>query len=166
MPSRRAANDRAVKKPAAIRIRRARRGDLDALVALENGVFTSDRMSRRQLRHHLDNPHALILIAVRDGDVIAAAVVFFHSSHRYARLYSIAVAPSARGGGLGETLLSAIEKISRARRRDAMRLEVREENKPAQRLYERLGYRRIGIKRGFYEDGHDALRYEKSLTRA
>jgi ribosomal-protein-alanine acetyltransferase len=157
---------RAVKKAAPIRIRRARRGDLDALVALENGVFTSDRMSRRQLRHHLQNPHAEILVAARGGDVIAAAVAFFHSSHRSARLYSIAVAPSARGIGLGERLLSAIERVSRSRRRDAIRLEVRADNKPAQRLYERLGYRRIGIKRGFYEDGHDALRYEKRLARA
>ena len=31
-------------------------------------------------------------------------------------------------------------------------------------LYERAGYRRIGRYAGYYEDGADAWRYEKSLV--
>jgi len=33
------------------------------------------------------------------------------------------------------------------------------------KLYERNGYRSIGRRKGYYEDGHDAERYEKSLAR-
>ena len=40
------------------------------------------------------------------------------------------------------------------------------DNPAAQRLYERKGYRRFGLKSGYYEDGADALRYEKALIAA
>jgi ribosomal-protein-alanine acetyltransferase len=139
---------------------------LPALIALENRVFTADRLSARQWRHHLRNASSGVLVAERDGAIAGAAVVFFHALHRIARLYSIAVTPEARGIGLGEMLLAAVEKLARQRGSAAMRLEVRTDNAAAQRLYERRGYRRFGVRRGYYEDGADALRYEKAFAPA
>jgi ribosomal-protein-alanine acetyltransferase len=157
-----------VPRPAAsvttLRIRRAGVADLPALVALENRVFSADRLSARQWRRHLRSDSPGMLVAERDGAVLGAAVVFFHASHRIARLYSIAVAPEARGTGIGEALLAAAERLARRRGARAMRLEVRTDNAQAQRLYERRGYRRIGIRRRYYEDGADALRYEKAIA--
>ena len=144
-----------------IRIRRAAAADLAALIDLENRVFTSDRLSARQMRHHLGNPRAAVLVATRSGALAGVAVVFFHASHRIARLYSIAVAADARGLGIGEVLLAAAERLARARGASAMRLEVRTDNAAAHRLYERRGYRHFDMRRGYYEDGRDALRYEK-----
>jgi [ribosomal protein S18]-alanine N-acetyltransferase len=159
VPSRPAASE-----PQHVRIRRARDADLAALIALENRVFTSDRMSPRQIRRHLGNPGAGTVVATRNGDVVGAAIVFFHASHRIARLYSIAVAPEARGAGIGEKLLAAAERLARTRIATAMRLEVRTDNAAAQRLYEGRGYRRFGVRRRYYEDGRDAVRYEKPLA--
>ena len=150
---------------AEIRVRRARAADLPRLVEIEDQVFATDRMSARQLRHHIDNPKVDVLVALRGGTLAGAAVVFFHASHRGARLYSIAVAPEARGAGVGEALLAAAERGARARGRDMFRLEVRTENAAARRLYERRGYRAFGTKARYYEDGCDAVRYEKALTR-
>ncbi|HKE48296.1 MAG TPA: GNAT family N-acetyltransferase [Rhodanobacteraceae bacterium] len=147
-----------------VRIRRARRADLDDLVALENRVFAGDRMSARQYRRHLDNPGARVFAAVRGDALVGAAVVFFHGSHRIARLYSIAVAPEARGAGIGEALLAAAERDAREQGSTSLRLEVRTDNPAAQGLYERRGYRRFGRREGYYEDGAAALRYEKALA--
>ncbi len=44
-----------------------------------------------------------------------------------------------------------------------LRLEVREDNSRAIRIYEKSGYRKIGREPGYYEDGATALRYEKTL---
>ena len=44
-----------------------------------------------------------------------------------------------------------------------LRLEVREDNARAIRIYEQNGYRRIGREPDYYEDGATALRYEKTL---
>jgi ribosomal-protein-alanine acetyltransferase len=146
------------------RIRPARKRDLAPLIDLENRVFSADRMSARQWRRHLGSDSAGVLLAERDGRVIGAAVVFFHASHRIARLYSISVAPEARGEGAGEALLAATERLARRRGATAMRLEVRTDNAPAQRLYERHGYERFAVRSRYYEDGCDALRYEKALA--
>lgn len=149
---------------AALLVRRAVPADLAALVELENASFSGDRLSLRQWKHHLDNPGAWILVAAQGGHAAGAAVVFFRSGSRVARLYSLAVATARRGRGLGTELLAAVERIARRRRCDRLRLEVRDDNAPAQRLYERHGYQRITRIERYYEDGADAWRYEKQLA--
>lgn len=150
---------------AAPRIRRATPADLDALVALERAAFTTDHLSRRQYRRHLRSTSAVVLAASMRSMLCGKAVVFFRHNSDIARLYSIAVAEGARGRGLGERLLQAAEAVSRRHGSRRMRLEVRQDNDAAMRLYERRGYRRFGAYRGFYEDGADAWRYEKALDR-
>jgi ribosomal protein S18 acetylase RimI-like enzyme len=145
------------------RIRRATPGDLDALVALERRAFTTDHLSRRQYRHHIGSDSARVLAAVDASGLLGKAVVFFRRNSDAARLYSIAVGHEARGRGLGEALLAAAERAARANGCRRLRLEVRQDNAGAIRLYERLGYRCFGAYPGFYEDGADAWRYEKSL---
>ena len=160
MPARRNSSNRPE-----VRVRRAAPSDLAALIELENSVFTSDRMSARQLRHHLRNASAAVLVAMRNRELVGSAVLFLHAGHRSARLYSIAVSPRARGAGVGKALLAAAERVAGEQGRDLMRLEVRKENKAARMLYEQHGYRRFGTKKRYYEDGHDAERYEKALAR-
>lgn len=148
---------------ATIRIRRATLADLDALVALEQASFTTDHLSRRQYRHHLRSATAIVLAVVEAGDLLGKAVVFVRRDSVIARLYSIAIAGAARGRGFAATLLSAAERAARKQGARCMRLEVRQDNAAAIRLYERLGYRRFGARARYYEDGADAWRYEKTL---
>lgn len=148
----------------AAHIRRATIDDLDVLVELENSAFASERMSARQWRRHLESLTAEILVATRDRQLVGAAVVFFRRGTAIARLYSIAVAASERGHGVGDLLLASAEQAARRRSSRALRLEVRADNAAAQRLYGRHGYTCFGQHSGYYEDGQDALRYEKALT--
>ena len=148
---------------AGYRIRRARLSDLEALLGLERRAFTTDHLSPRQYRHHLTNDSACVLAAVDASGLLGKAVVFFRKNSRIARLYSIAVSDAARGRGIGEALMRAAERAARAHGRQRLRLEVRQDNASAIRLYERLGYRRFGAYPRFYEDGADAWRYEKGL---
>jgi len=52
------------------------------------------------------------------------------------------------------------------RRRRAMRLEVHEHNTRAIGRYEKSGYRLFGRLHRYYDDGADALRFEKPLGTA
>jgi [ribosomal protein S18]-alanine N-acetyltransferase len=149
--------------PHSFHIRRATDADLDALVALELRAFTTDHLSRRQFRKHLHSATAAVLAAKEGNSLIGKTVVFFRANSDIARLYSIAVADTARGRGLGEVLVAAAEKVARKNGCRWMRLEVRQDNAGAVRLYERLGYRRIAAKSAYYEDGADAWSYEKPL---
>ena len=148
----------------AAHIRRATIDDLDDLVALENSSFAAERMSARQWRRHLESLTAEVLIATRERRTVGAAVVFFHRGSDIARLYSVAVAAPERGNGLGEALLVRAAYAARRRGARRMRLEVRSDNHTAQRLYERRGYRHFASRDHYYEDGQDALRYEKRLA--
>ncbi|MFC3653031.1 GNAT family N-acetyltransferase [Dyella humi] len=150
---------------AAVRVRRAELSDLDDLVSLEQATFDSDRISRAQFRRHLDSDSARVLVAsANHRRFLGTAMVFFRKGSRMARLYSIASLPEARGKGVGTALIEAAEAAALQRRCQVLRLEVRTDNESAIRLYERLGYRRIGpIEKRFYEDGSDAFRYEKAL---
>ena len=150
--------------PASVRVRRAEMSDLDNLVLLEDQSFDSDRLTRAQYRRHLDSDSALVLVAsANHRNFLGTAVVFFRKGSRVARLYSIASKPETRGKGVGAALLDAIEAAARQRRCHAVRLEVRDDNAGAVRLYERHGYRHIGHYPHYYQDGSHAWRYEKSL---
>lgn len=144
-------------------IRAAVDGDLPALLALERAAFTTDHLSPRQYRQHLHSATATVLAAVGAGGLLGKAVVFYRAGSDIARLYSIAVAEAARGRGVAKALLAAVEAAARAHGCARLRLEVRKDNASAIALYERLGFRRFGEKRGFYEDGADAWRYEKLM---
>ncbi|HET7779704.1 MAG TPA: GNAT family N-acetyltransferase [Rudaea sp.] len=148
---------------AAFRIRRATPEDLPALLALESSAFTTDHLSARQYRQHLVSPTGLVLVATDASGLLGSALVFFRHQSDLARLYSIAVAHGARGRGVGEALLAAVEDAALHRGARRMRLEVRHDNAAAMRLYERRGYARFAERPGYYEDGGHAWRYEKKL---
>ncbi|MDR6937523.1 MULTISPECIES: GNAT family N-acetyltransferase [unclassified Luteibacter] len=149
---------------AAVRVRRAEVSDLDDLVALEESSFAQDRLSRAQYRKHLDSESATVLVAsANHRRFLGTAVVFFRKGTTVARLYSIATKPEAQGKGVGSALIEAAEDAGRARGCRALRLEVRKDNAVAIRLYERLGYARIGEYANYYADGADAFRFEKLL---
>ncbi len=147
-----------------VTLRRGHIGDLEALVALENAVFTTDILSRRSFRRFLTAPNVALIIAEERGKLAGYALVLYPPRSRLARLYSIAVAPHTAGRGIGPRLLAAAERTARQRGRRAMRLEVHEHNGRAIARYEKSGYRLFGKLRDYYDDHADALRFEKPLA--
>ncbi|MCB1523685.1 MAG: GNAT family N-acetyltransferase [Rhodoblastus sp.] len=144
-------------------IRPARVADLDGLVGIENSVFASDRLSRRAFARRMASASAALLVAEHDARLAGYALVEFRSNSRLARLFSIARAPDVPAG-LGGALLAACEDEARRRGCDALRLEAREDNARALRLYERAGYVFFARVANYYEDGAAALRMEKRFT--
>lgn len=145
-------------------IRKAQLSDLDALVALENQCFDSDRLSRRSFRHLLTKAHAETLVAEEQGVLAAYASVLFNAGTSLARFYSIAVAGAFRARGLSKLLVSAAEQVALDGECVLMRLEVRRDNAASLSLFRQLGYREFGCYKDYYEDHMEALRFEKELV--
>ena len=138
--------------------------DLDALSALEQRCFDSDRLSRRSFKKWIKRQHdGLIVAESPERELAGYALVLLQPGTRLARLYSIAVDPSRRGQKLGEQLMDAAEDYAHEERRLYLRLEVRKDNAGAIALYEKRGYRLFGLTPDYYEDHEDALRYQKRL---
>jgi len=74
---------------------------------------------------------------------------------REAHIITIAIHPDWRGRGLGEFLL--LQALEEALRRGARKvtLEVRPSNRVARRLYAKVGFTLVGIRRAYYRDGED-----------
>ena len=145
-------------------IRLANLGDLESLIAIEKRAFELDRFSRRTFRYLLSKANAVTLIDEEDGKVAGYTMLLFNTGTSLARLYSLAVDPDWQGKGIGRALMQATEENAIARGFVTMRLEVRADGKRARALYESQGYRQIGMVDNYYEDGMQALRYEKRLT--
>jgi ribosomal protein S18 acetylase RimI-like enzyme len=137
--------------------------DLRDILAIEEAAFATDRLSPRRLRALLASPSADLLVAIV-GDAIAGyCLVLRRRSSRVARLYSIAVRETLAGSGLGRRLLEAAESAAADGGATILRLEVRNDNPRAIRLYETTGYRGIGRRENYYQDGATALRYQREL---
>ncbi len=75
--------------------------------------------------------------------------------------------PAARRRGIARTLLRGVLDDSRGRGFRTVALEVRPSNEHALALYDSLGFRIVGRRRGYYYDtGEDALVMEAGLTAA
>ncbi len=147
-----------------VRLRPARARDLDALVCLEETSFAGDRLTRRSLRRFLASPRAPVLVAEGPGGtVLGSAVVLRRRGSGVERLYSLAVAPEARGSGVGGALLDHLLARAVLRGTRAVRLEVREDNGAAIGLYRSRGFHETGRTPGYYADGAAAVRMERPL---
>jgi ribosomal-protein-alanine N-acetyltransferase len=75
-----------------------------------------------------------------------------------AHITTFAVDRAWRRQGVGETLLLALLDLALGRHAREATLEVRLSNLPARRLYEKYGFRPVGLRPRYYSDnGEDAL---------
>ena len=65
-------------------------------------------------------------------------------------LLNITVEPAAQGLGHARFMLDELCAIARAKRAQQLWLEVRESNAHARAVYERFGFKHIGVRRGYY----------------
>lgn len=143
--------------------RAARISDLDALVALEERGFVTDRLTRRNFTWMIRKAHAFFMVVEIGGTLAGYTLLLFHKGTSLARLYSIAVDKAFRGAGLARELLARSEAAAVENDCVYLRLEVHPANAGAIALYEQSGYYRFGLYRQYYDDNSDALRYEKRV---
>jgi len=95
---------------------------------------------------------------VRDKNKIIAYLIFLKrkNSRKY-RIYSIAIAPEARGLGIASKLLIYAESRAIKSNIHQIALEVSEKNTSAISLYKKHGYRELGFRPSYYSDGSAAI---------
>ena len=133
-----------------------------AVAALEKLCF-ADPWSLSSIASELNNPLALWLVAVEDGDLIG--YIGSQSVMGESDMMNVAVHPDHRRKGLGEMLVLALcEALSGEN--TSLALEVRSSNAPAISLYEKLGFVQVGLRRNYYRNPkEDALILRKELAK-
>ncbi|MCT2592299.1 ribosomal protein S18-alanine N-acetyltransferase [Streptomyces sp. N2-109] len=147
----------------AVALREMRWWDIDPVLTLEQRLFPEDAWSEGMFWSELARargPHATrryLVAATGDGELVGYGGLV--AVDRTGDIQTIGVLPSHRGTGLAARLLTA---LLAAATQDfdchEVLLEVRVDNTPARRLYERFGFVPIGVRRGYYQPGNiDAL---------
>lgn len=128
-----------------MRIEKAAAGHVPAIAALEARCFPEDPWPAETIQYKLDE----FLVALEEGELLG--YLCLSSVLDEGSLDNIAVAPEQRRRGIAEALLTAAEEDARRRALAFITLEVRAGNEAAIRLYEKHGYARVGLRRGYYE---------------
>lgn len=144
-------------------MRRAKPTDLEAIMRLERATFVNDAWPEDAMRRELESPHGYYLVAVDDDEedperrLLGYAGLLAPSGSAQGDVQTIAVAPFARGIGLGRGLMHALITQARRRHLAELFLEVRADNPIARALYDSLGFEEIGVRRRYYRGGIDAV---------
>lgn len=93
----------------------------------------------------------IFALVVRDED--PSGVLVARCIADEAEILTVGVAPWARRRGIAYALMTAAIGLSRQQGAAAMFLEVDVANVGAIALYERLGFERAGLRRGYYDRG-------------
>jgi ribosomal-protein-alanine N-acetyltransferase len=72
-----------------------------------------------------------------------------------AHIVTVAVRERYRRMGIGERLVIAALELAQDAEQDEATLEVRASNDPAQRLYEKYGFARLGLRKRYYTDNNE-----------
>ena len=137
-----------------VELRRLELGDLTAIETIERDSYPTP-WSRSMFASELAKPSSISLGAFADGtgDLVGYLII-----SRYVdawHVMNVAVAPGYRRRGIAVTLLERLFELTAGDERRGYTLEVRVSNTAAIRLYERLGFKARGIRRGYYTDNRE-----------
>ena len=157
-------------------VRRMLSSDLDSVLKIEELSFTHP-WSRKQFlaemeRGSVSHCHVAVVDDEKEqcahnpetgGETVLGfimALLVLDELH----ITNLAVAPMARKRGVAAGLLE--KSMRRAMEMGATwcQLEVRCSNKPARQLYRRFGFKTMGMRKGYYSNGEDAVVMGKDLT--
>ena len=142
-----------------ITVRRAEERDLDAITLIEARCFEGqDPWSRNAFYNEIveNADRTLYLAAEKDQTVIGYMGVWKILDEGH--ITNVAVDPDHRRQHIAEKIIEEMIKRTSEEGITSWTLEVRADNEPAIRLYEKMGFREEGVRPGYYEyDGTDAL---------
>jgi ribosomal-protein-alanine N-acetyltransferase len=130
--------------------------DLPVVQAIEQASFSSPWPPNAYRSELQTNRLASYLVVRVDGDIVAYGGMWLMVDE--AHITTFAVHPGWRRQRIGERLLLAFLDLAVVRQAHEATLEVRLSNLPARRLYEKYGFRPVGLRPRYYsDDNEDAL---------
>jgi ribosomal-protein-alanine N-acetyltransferase len=153
--------------PEDVRLRGYQAGDVDAMYTLDVACFDARfRFSRRAMRRYAEAANALVVVAELESALVGFAIAHLDlvDGGVVGYVVTLDVAEAVRRQGLAARLMQQLEAESLTAGCDAMALHVFTGNEGAIGFYERMGYERRELAKGFYAPGVDAWVYRKALS--
>jgi ribosomal-protein-alanine N-acetyltransferase len=131
---------------------------LDQLYRIEEQCFDEEAFSKRQIAYLLTDYNTIALSAKANNDIAGFIIAQVETDDiEYGHIITLNVAQNYRRKGVATELLQEIGDLLKQRGISECRLEVKEDNHAAIKLYHKLGYETIckldryyGKKHGLY----------------
>ena len=120
---------------------------LDAVMTIETAAYPFP-WSRGNFVDSIASRYAARLLYSPGGELLGYFVAMLGVDEMH--LLNITVAPAAQGRGHARFLIDALIALCRAHAARELWLEVRESNLRALRIYQRLGFAQVGLRKGYY----------------
>lgn len=149
---------------AVFHVRNIVKDDIKKISDIEQAIF-SDPWTEPIFKAYLeDNFYFLALAGVFKGELVAYS--FCRLILDELHLDNIAVENQFRRRGLGNIMVWILLKIASLQEIKYVHLEVRKSNRAAISLYEKYGFKKVGIRPQYYADNNeDALLMTKQLSK-
>jgi ribosomal-protein-alanine N-acetyltransferase len=133
-----------------------RRRHLRQVLRIEGQVYPRPWSAALFLQEIVRKSDRIYLVAKSEGVVVGYVGSMITGSE--AHITTIAVDPEYQRRKIGMRLMIAAIEAALDRSCSSISLEVRKSNLGAQQMYERFGFRPVGVRRGYYiETGEDAI---------
>jgi ribosomal-protein-alanine N-acetyltransferase len=137
----------AVVRPAEERFEPMLVSDLDAIAMVENEIYPFP-WTRGNFQDALSAGYSAWMLLGGRREIVAYSIVMIAIDE--AHLLNLSVARGHQRSGYGWRMLEWMAQRARDYGGRSMLLEVRPSNADALRLYQRYGFSRIGVRRGYY----------------
>ncbi len=128
---------------------------IDKLCQIEEQCFTEEAFTKRQIAYLLTDYNTIAIAAKTQSDVVGFIIVQVEIDEtEYGHIITLNVAQNYRHKGIATKLLNEIGRILKDRGISECRLEVREDNNSAIKLYHKLGYQTMGKLEKYYGKKH------------
>ena len=140
-----------LKKPQVqrLRIENMKLSDLDSISDVLNSEF-DDFWNYNILKEELQSSNSKYIVAKEDADIVGFAGIKITPDG--ADVMNIVTKKNSRNHGIGALMLNELITISKKLNVATITLEVNEENSVAIHLYEKFGFKKIGIRKNYYNN--------------
>ena len=123
--------------------------DLEQVVEIEKALF-SDPWTKEGFFTFLTKENTMFFVVEEKGKILAYCSM--QTVLDQGDILNVAVCPEPQKEGIGYFLVDSMLKMAEITGIHMVHLEVRESNGTARRLYERLGFKKDGLRKDYYTD--------------
>ena len=136
------------------------KNSVNQILELYSGNF-SDGWSKSMLESGFDGGRLKAIGAFIEDKMVG--VITFSLSLDDADIEGVVVHKQFRAKGIGQQLIESAHEAIKKQKIKAVLLEVRQSNKTAISLYQKVGYQQIAVRKNYYSDGENALVLKKEF---
>lgn len=142
-------------------IRKMKLDDLEQVMMIEKEAF-NDHWKRKDYEYEInENEYSTMLVYEKNKQIVG--MLGYYILFDDAQITTIAVSEKARNQYIASELMSYMIHDCNEKDCSILSLEVRKSNHKAINLYKKFDFIEMNIRKGYYEDGEDAIFMMKAL---